>query len=181
MTSHQWKAASLILLVVSQNFGKGRIVNHLVMERGLKVHRSVKLRISASGANGRNGEYRPRIRLRMTDHKATRCTNECLYIYTLARERPGPCPLRWAVSIVFKPHIWNHCTNAVLLKAQRTPEVKESERTTTLPRPSATSTPDRSVSLTCAMREFSDIEELTSGGATDGHSMDAQATVLLIV
>ena len=119
--------------------------------------------------------------LRMTDHKATRCTNECLYIYTLARERPGPCPLRWAVSIVFKPHIWNHCTNAVLLKAQRTLEVKESERTTTLPRPSATSTPDRSVSLTCAMREFSDIEELTSGGPADGHSMDAQATVLLIV
>ena len=76
MTSHQWKAASLILLVVSQNFGKGRIVNHLVMERGLKVHRSVKLRISASGANGRNGEYRPRFRCEIKDGEEPQCLDE---------------------------------------------------------------------------------------------------------
>ena len=45
----------------SWNRGKGRIVYRRVMDRGMKVHRSVRTRIEASGKEGRK-EYLPLIR-----------------------------------------------------------------------------------------------------------------------
>ena len=69
---HRWKAALLMLPVVSQNLGKGRVVYRAVMERGLKVHRSVKLRISASGADGQSEDYLPKIRCEIKDGEEAR-------------------------------------------------------------------------------------------------------------
>jgi hypothetical protein len=70
---HQWLAVKLILLVVSQNLGKGRIVNRSVMKRGLKVHRSVKARILARGVDGKNEGYLPKIRCAIKDGEEPRC------------------------------------------------------------------------------------------------------------
>ena len=50
----------MIMLVASWNRGKGRIMNHRVMGRGMKVHRSVKTRLSVLG-NERGDLYWPEI------------------------------------------------------------------------------------------------------------------------
>jgi hypothetical protein len=70
---HRWRAASLILLVVSWNTGKGRIVYPLVMERPMKVHRSVRTRISAQGWDGEKGRYLPAVRCTIKGEKEPRC------------------------------------------------------------------------------------------------------------
>ena len=70
MVYHQWQAALLILLVVSRNRGQGRIVHRSVMKRGLKVHRSVKDRISFFGPDG---GYLPKIRCTIKDGEKPRC------------------------------------------------------------------------------------------------------------
>jgi hypothetical protein len=59
-------------VVASPNFGQGRVVHRPVMERGLKVHRSVKARILARGADGREGSYLPRILCWITDEQKPR-------------------------------------------------------------------------------------------------------------
>ena len=46
---------------ISWNRGEGRIVYRRVMDRGMKVHRSVRTRIEASSEDGRK-EYLPLIR-----------------------------------------------------------------------------------------------------------------------
>ena len=61
MTYHRRWAASLIV-VDSWNRGKGRKVYHRVMERGVKVHRSVRTRILARATVGENKPYLPKIR-----------------------------------------------------------------------------------------------------------------------
>lgn len=48
--------------VVSWNRGKGRKVYHLVMRRGMKVHRSVKARMLANDVGGGKAPYLPKIR-----------------------------------------------------------------------------------------------------------------------
>ena len=53
------------MLTVSWNRGKGRIVYHLVMERGVKVHRSVKTRMLARGLDGEL--YLPEVRFTIGD------------------------------------------------------------------------------------------------------------------
>jgi hypothetical protein len=87
---------------------------------------------------------------------STTRTSEYLYLYTLSRELLGPRSSCLVVDIVSEPRIWSRSTNAVSLKTQL--QMTESERTTTPPRTSVTSTLGRSVSLVCAMRGFSDIE-----------------------
>jgi uncharacterized protein (DUF2235 family) len=57
------------------NRGKGRQVYHLVMERGMKVHRSVKARMLALGPNGETKPYLPKIRC-MIGGKPRRLTRE---------------------------------------------------------------------------------------------------------
>jgi hypothetical protein len=47
-------------------------VYRAVMERGLKVHRSVKIRISASGADGQSEDYLPKIRCEIKDGEEAR-------------------------------------------------------------------------------------------------------------
>ena len=53
---------SLITLVVSWNRGKGREVYKEVMDRGIKVHRSVRARMMASPMDGSKKQYVPKIR-----------------------------------------------------------------------------------------------------------------------
>jgi len=61
--AYRWRCAvSLIVLIVSWNRGKGRIVYRLVKERGVKVHRSVRTRMMARSLDGKNGLYSPKIR-----------------------------------------------------------------------------------------------------------------------
>ena len=48
--------------IVSWNRGQGRKVYHLVMRRGMKVHRSVKTRMLARGKDGGNRPYLPKVR-----------------------------------------------------------------------------------------------------------------------
>ena len=52
----------MIMLIASWNCGEGREVYEEVMKRGIKVHRSVKTRMSASPMDGSNEEYLPKIR-----------------------------------------------------------------------------------------------------------------------
>ena len=57
------EAASLtVLLVSSWNWSKGRQVYGIVMDRGMKVHRSVKIRMLARGPEGDNKPYVPKVR-----------------------------------------------------------------------------------------------------------------------
>ena len=63
------------MLVVSWNRGKGRKVDHRVMRRGMKVHRSVKTRMMANGVEGGKGQYLPKIRC-VVDGVARRLTRE---------------------------------------------------------------------------------------------------------
>ena len=51
----------MIMLIVSWNRGKSRIVYRKVMGRGMKVHRSVRTRMLAVGNEGEK-QYRPKIR-----------------------------------------------------------------------------------------------------------------------
>jgi len=44
------------------NRGKGRKVYHQVMHRGMKVHRSVRIRMEADGVGGGKADYVPKIR-----------------------------------------------------------------------------------------------------------------------
>jgi len=44
------------------NRGKGRQVYHLVMDRGMKVHRSVRIRMQAHGPGGQKKPYLPKVR-----------------------------------------------------------------------------------------------------------------------
>jgi len=62
VTCHRRRTTSLILLPVSWNRGKGRKVYQLVMQRGMKVHRSVRTRMLARGMEGENRPYLPKIR-----------------------------------------------------------------------------------------------------------------------
>ncbi|KAF9644019.1 hypothetical protein BDM02DRAFT_3122619 [Thelephora ganbajun] len=57
------------------NRGKGRVVYRRVMERGIKVHRSVRTRMLARGKEGKNKPYLPKIRC-MIDGEARRLTRE---------------------------------------------------------------------------------------------------------
>ena len=63
------------MLIDSWNRGKGRQVYHLVIQRGMKVHRSVKTRMLAQGANGEKKPYLPKIRL-MVNGELRRLTRE---------------------------------------------------------------------------------------------------------
>ena len=56
-------------VVVSPNLGQGRVVHRPVMERDLKVHRSVKARILNCRTDG---EYLPRIRCAVTGEQKPR-------------------------------------------------------------------------------------------------------------
>ena len=71
----------LIIPVVSWNRRKGREVYPRVMDRGMKVHRSVRIRMLAQGMEGKKGkgkQYRPKIRCRVHkgDAEARRPTRE---------------------------------------------------------------------------------------------------------
>jgi len=50
------------MLTVSRNRGEGRIVDRLVMERCVKVHRSVRARMLAKSLDGEDKMYSPKIR-----------------------------------------------------------------------------------------------------------------------
>jgi hypothetical protein len=63
------------VLVVSWNRGKGRIVYLRVMDRGMKVHRSVKTRMLACATKEKNKQYLPKIRC-MIGGQARRLTRE---------------------------------------------------------------------------------------------------------
>ena len=65
----------MIIPAVSWNRGAGRKVYHRVMQRGMKVHRSVKTRMLARGVQGENKPYRPKIRCVIND-KIRRPTRE---------------------------------------------------------------------------------------------------------
>ena len=75
MAYHRRRAASLIILAVSWNRGKGRKVYHRVMQRGMKVHRSVKTRMEAGSTDGKGSPYVPKIRC-VIDGEARRLTKE---------------------------------------------------------------------------------------------------------
>ena len=55
------------MLDFSWNRKKGRIVHHWVMERGMKVHRSVRTRMLAEPMEGDDKKYRPKIRCLIGD------------------------------------------------------------------------------------------------------------------
>ena len=57
-----------ILEYISRNHGLGRIVDHR-----LKVHRSVKARISAQSANGKDEGYLPAVRYTIKGETEPRC------------------------------------------------------------------------------------------------------------
>lgn len=61
------------MLVISWNRGKGREVYKGVMNRGIKVHRSVRTRVTASPVDGSNERYVPKIRF-LIDGKLQRLT-----------------------------------------------------------------------------------------------------------
>ena len=65
MTYNRPRAASLITLVVSWNLWKGRKVYKQVMDRGMKVHSSVRTRMLAEG--GKDSPYLPEVRCVMED------------------------------------------------------------------------------------------------------------------
>lgn len=75
MAYHRRRAASLIVLAVSWNRGQGRKVYHRVMERGMKVHRSVKTRMLARGVEGNGRPYVPKVRC-VIDGEARRLTRD---------------------------------------------------------------------------------------------------------
>ena len=63
----------MIMPVVSWNRGKSRIVHRQVMERGMKVHRSVKTRMLAVCNEGEK-QYRPKIRCEIAKGEIRRPT-----------------------------------------------------------------------------------------------------------
>ena len=63
------------MLITSWNRRKGRQVYHLVMERRMKVHRSVKARMLARGRDGDGKQYLPKIRITVNG-KPKRLTRE---------------------------------------------------------------------------------------------------------
>ena len=63
------------MLVVSWNRGKGREVYKEVMDRGIKVHRSVRIRMMASPMDRSKKQYVPKIRF-LVDGKLRRLTGE---------------------------------------------------------------------------------------------------------
>ena len=62
-------------LVASYNKKKGRILYKAVMERGIRVHRSVRTRVMAQPMEGTKKKYRPKIRF-MIDGKPQRLTSK---------------------------------------------------------------------------------------------------------
>ena len=58
--THHQRAVPLIMLNFSWNRGRGRIVHHWVMDRGMKVHNSVRSRME-------DETYRPKIRCQIDD------------------------------------------------------------------------------------------------------------------
>lgn len=58
------------------NRGKGRHVYHLVMHRGMKVHRSVKTRMMAQGVRGDGKPYLPKVYCMIKGRGAHRLTRE---------------------------------------------------------------------------------------------------------
>ena len=66
-----WCVTLLTTFSISANRGQGRVVHARVMERRLKVHRSVRARIEAH-PEGTKDEYRPQIRCWIDSEKTTR-------------------------------------------------------------------------------------------------------------